>query len=142
MSDKNNENRSEVVSWEGVVELGHRVQLDSNSSGSSWISKAGYEYLNGFKCVRSLFDKNTNKVFNVTCLIYSSLLSKPLFQCLVKIDAIQQKFLAQNPTTVMKKIFDFTGVKPNRVWNGNHFLGLHRKALIKDATYGKTKYIR
>ena len=95
------------MSWEGVIEIAHKVKQDLNSiyERDFWRSTAGYEYHNGYMCIRNLLDVATNKIYKVTCSINSSLLKKPLFSCLVEFDSVQQNFTAKNPTTVMKKVF-------------------------------------
>ena len=130
---------TQVVSWVGVVEVGHKVKydVDNVNEKNAWISNGGYDYCNGFMCIRNLLDKATNKTYRVTCSISSSLLNKPLFNCLVETGTTQQKFIAMNPTTVMRKGFNFTAVNPNG-WNGNLFFGLHRKdvqLMLKNAVW-------
>ena len=117
----------ELVSWEGLLEVGKRVATDDIESKNYWTSNSGYQYHDGYTCIRKLHDKKSNTFFKINCRIFSSLLQRPLFECVVEKDVVLQTFIATNPTSAMKKVFNYTGIIPKRVWNGNHFFGLHRK---------------
>ena len=110
--------------------------IENDPLRSYWTSHSGYCYNNGFTSLRKLHDNRNNKNYKICCKIYSSVLQKPLFQCVVETDYMSQTFVATNPTTAMKKVFNYVGAIPNRTWNGNHFFGLHRKdvkLLLKNA---------
>ena len=53
----------------------------------------------------------------------------PLFKCTLKDadDNILQEFRGDNPTSVMKKSFEWTSVNTKRRWNGNDFFGVTMK---------------
>jgi len=113
------------IVWDGVIDIGHKVELEENWIDNPWQSRSGFEYHNGYVCVRKI--TNNEKTYKLNCSIESSALKIPLFSCSLEFDDIKQKFLAKTPSGVMRKAFKYIGFEPKRTWNGNEFYGLHRK---------------
>ena len=118
-----------LVEWNGIVKVGDKVVDDSGEVSKSWESLVGYQYNNGYSCIRLLYNKTTNLRFKVVCIISCSNLKNPLFCAAVNNENSAEitQLCATNPTTLVKKIFEFAEIAPNRKYNGNHFFGLHRK---------------
>ena len=108
-----------MVYWGGLLTIGKDVVDDK------WISSSGLKYRDGYSAIRKVVVSEIT--YDIVCIIKSSTLNKPLFECQLNKQDELFVFCAVTPTTAMKKAFSCLDFHCKKNWNGNDFFGLKLK---------------
>ena len=116
--------KGDCVAWKGLLCVGQVVQ-----KSEPWITKSGVVYRRGFHSQRIV--TTVDKKYIISCKIESTNLNSPIFICSVyhcdnEVDELYRA-ASMNPTTAMKKAFEFVDFRSKKKWNGNDFFGINRK---------------